>query len=100
MAVPRPGSDNVRNIDRRQKLSNYGSWRKVYDDAGTIRARYGCTGELVLRSPKDHDLVFITHNFPTVEQAEAFAADPELHSAMANAGVIGDPGIEIFEDFA
>jgi hypothetical protein len=35
-----------------------------------------------------------------VEQAEAFAADPELHPAMAQAGVIGDPGIEIFEDIA
>jgi hypothetical protein len=52
----------------------------------------------VLRSPKDHNLVFITHQFPTVEQAEAFAADPELHAAMAHAGVVGDPGIEVFED--
>jgi hypothetical protein len=84
----------------RQKVSEYEAWRKVYNDADTIRARHGCTGESVLRSPKDHNLVFITHNFPTVEQAEAFAADPELHSAMAQAGVIGDPGIEIFEDIA
>jgi hypothetical protein len=72
----------------------------VYNDADTIRARYGCTGESVLRSPKDHNLVFITHQFPTLEQAEAFAADPELRSAMEHAGVIGDPGIEIFEDIA
>jgi hypothetical protein len=77
---------------------SYQTWRKVYDDADTIRARHGCTGASVLRSPKAHDLVFITHHFPTVEQAEAFAADPKLHSAMAQAGVIGDPGIEIFED--
>jgi hypothetical protein len=82
----------------RQKVSEYEVWRKVYNDAGTIRARHGCTGESVLRSPKDHNLVFITHQFPTVEQAEGFAADSELHSAMANAGVVGDPGIEVFED--
>jgi hypothetical protein len=84
----------------RQKVSDYVPWRKVYDEADTIRVRHGCTGESVLRSPKDHDLVFITHQFPTVEQAEAFAADPELHSVMSRAGVIGDPGIEIFEDLA
>ncbi len=48
--------------------------------------------------PKDHNLVFITHQFPTVEQAEAFTADPDLHSAMACGGVVGDPGIELFED--
>ena len=42
--------------------------------------------------------MFITHQFPTVERAEAFTADPDLHSAMACAGVVGDPGIELFED--
>jgi hypothetical protein len=82
----------------RQKVSEYEAWRKVYNDAATIRDRHGCTGESVLRSAKDHNLVFITHQFPTVKQAEAFAADPELHAAMAHAGVVGDPGIEVFED--
>ena len=72
----------------------------MYNDADTIRARHGCTSESVLRSPKDHDLLFITHQFPTVEQAEAFTADPELHSAMASAGLVGDPGIELFEEIA
>jgi hypothetical protein len=75
----------------RQKVSDYEPWRKLYNDAEPIRARHGCTGESVLRSPKDHDLVFVTHHFPTVEQTEAFAADPELHVAMARAGVIGIP---------
>ena len=84
----------------RQNVSEYDAWRKVYNDAATIRDRHGCTCESVLRSPKDHNLVFITHQFPTVEQAEAFAADPDLHSAMAHAGVVGDPGIEVFEDIA
>jgi hypothetical protein len=84
----------------RQKVSEYEPWRKVYNDADTIRARHGCTGDSVLRSPKDHDLVFITHQFPTLGQAEAFAADTELHSAMAHAGVIGGPRIEIFEEIA
>ncbi len=82
----------------RQNVSEYNAWRKAYNEADTIRARHGCTGESVLRSPKDYNLVFITHQFPTVEQAEAFTADPELHSAMARAGVVGDPGIELFED--
>jgi hypothetical protein len=82
----------------RQNVSDYETWRKGYDDAASIRDRHGCTGESVLRSPQDHNRVFITHQFPTVEQAEAFAADPDLRSAMANAGVVGDPGVEIFED--
>ncbi len=82
----------------RQNVSNYEAWREAYDAADTIRARHGCTDESVLRSPKDHNFVFITHRFPTLDQAEAFTADPELHSAMTRAGVVGDPGIELFED--
>jgi hypothetical protein len=85
-------------LTARQNLSEYEPWRKVYNEADTIRARHGCTGETVLCSPNNHNLVFITHHFPTVAQAEAFAAGPDLRAAMAHAGVIGDPGIEIFED--
>ena len=84
----------------RQQVSEYETWRNGYNEAAAIRDRHGCTSESVLRSPKDHNLVFITHQFPTVEQAEAFVADPELRSAMENAGVVGDPGIEIFEEIA
>jgi hypothetical protein len=82
----------------RQDVSDYEAWRKGYDEAASIRERHGCTGESVLRSPADHNRVFITHQFPTLQQAEAFIADSDLHAAMANAGVVGDPGIEIFED--
>jgi hypothetical protein len=42
--------------------------------------------------------VFITHQFPTLQQAEAFIVDLDLHVAMAKAGVVEDPGIEIFEE--
>ncbi len=41
-------------------------------------------------------MVFVTHQFPTLEQAEAFSADPELHAAMARAGV--GHRREFFED--
>jgi hypothetical protein len=30
----------------RQKVSDYEAWRKVYDDAGTIRGRHGCTEDI------------------------------------------------------
>ncbi len=42
--------------------------------------------------------MFITHQSRRRQQAEAFTGDLELHSAMARAGVVGDPGIELFED--
>jgi hypothetical protein len=35
------------------------------------------------------------HWFPSVDEAQAFAADPDPKEAMAKAGVSGPPRIEI-----
>jgi hypothetical protein len=41
--------------------------------------------------------VLVIHEFATVQQAEAFASDPALKSAMHQGGVTSPPRIEIFE---
>jgi hypothetical protein len=41
--------------------------------------------------------VVALHEFPTVEQAQAFSGDPALKDAMGRGGVTGNPRIEIFE---
>ena len=51
----------------------------------------------MLRLPADPNDVLVLHEFPTVEQAEAFAANPDLKAAMEASGVLGPPRIEIFE---
>ena len=43
--------------------------------------------------------MFITHDFASAEDANAFVADPEFAAAMKNAGVTSAPRIEIFEVF-
>jgi hypothetical protein len=86
-------------LTARQQVGDYATWRPVYDSADSIRAKHGCTAQNVLRLPSDHNVVFITHDFPTIEQAQAFADDPDLHAAMQKAGVVGAPNLEIFESF-
>ena len=81
----------------RHSVSDYRAWRAVYDEVGTIRSQHGCLAEQVFRSPEDANDLFITHEFPTVEQARAFTQDPSLAAAMQRAGVISPPRIEIFE---
>jgi quinol monooxygenase YgiN len=81
----------------RHSVADYAIWRKAYDDAEPIRARHGCTGHRVLRLPEDHNDLFITHEFASIEGAKAFAADPEFAAAMQQAGVTSAPRIEIFE---
>jgi len=51
-----------------------------------------------MRLPEDGNDLFITHEFPTAEQAGNYARDPELRAGMQSAGVEGAPRIEIFTD--
>ncbi len=81
----------------RHTVADYAAWRTGYDEAETIRKEHGCTAEHVFRTPGDPNDVFVTHDFPTVEDAQAFADDPALQSAMQRAGVTAAPRIEIYE---
>ena len=81
----------------RHIVADYASWLVAYKEAETIRDRHGCTAEQVYRLPADGNDVFVTHDFPTVAQADAFAADADLRAAMERGGVSSAPRIEIFE---
>ena len=80
----------------RHTVNDYATWRPVYDELDALRAQHGCTGQQVLASPDNANDLFITHDFPSVEQANAFAHDPALREGMERAGVAGPPRIEIF----
>ncbi len=71
---------------------------KVYDDLEPLRTQHGCTAQRVMRLPDDGNDLFLTHEFPTAEQAGSFAHDPALRTGMEAAGVEGAPQIEIFTD--
>jgi quinol monooxygenase YgiN len=82
----------------RHSVADFDTFKGVYDTAATLRAQHGCTGDAVMHAPGDRGDILVTHAFPTVAQAEAFAADPALQAAMQQAGVTGPPRIEIFVD--
>ncbi|RTL67949.1 MAG: cyclase [Pseudonocardiaceae bacterium] len=79
-------------------VGDYGSWRPVYDDADPLRTQHGCTAKRVLRTADDPNTLLVLHEFPSVTQAEAFANDPDLKTAMQKAGVTGPPRIEIYDE--
>lgn len=82
----------------RHQVADYAAWRVVYDELEGLRQQHNCTAKTVSHAPNDANDVFITHSFPSVAQAEAFASDPALKAGMARAGVSGAPRIEIFAD--
>lgn len=77
----------------RHHVTDYDAWRRVYDDLAPTQKRMGVVAEAVYRAADDPDDVTITHEFGTLEAAQAFAASNELHDAMVSAGVQGAPTI-------
>ncbi|MGE0228653.1 MAG: antibiotic biosynthesis monooxygenase [Dehalococcoidia bacterium] len=77
----------------RHQVQDYAAWRKVYDEFGPTQARLGVTGHAVYRAADNPNDITVTHEFASLEAAQAFAASPELHGAMAGAGVAGEPSI-------
>ena len=82
----------------RHQVRDYAAWRKAYDEAEPLRAQHGCIAQRVMRIPEDGNDLFVTHDFPTAEQAESFAHDPAVRETMGQAGVEGAPRVEIFTD--
>jgi hypothetical protein len=82
----------------RHNVRDYAAWRKVYDELEPLRTQHGCIAQRVMRLPDDGNDLFITHDFPSAEQAGGFANDPAVRAGMERAGVEGAPRIEIFTD--
>ena len=82
----------------RHKVSDYGNWKRVYDEFASVRRENGVTGASVHRDANDADFIIVTHQFRDMNAAKAFADSEELKSAMANAGVSGPPEIWFGED--
>ena len=55
----------------------------------------GLTAESVYRAADDPNDVTVTHEFASLEAAQAFGASDALHAAMGSAGVVGAPAVWI-----
>ena len=77
------------------RVRDYALWKEAFDEHEPVRRRYGQL-EHRLYHPLDDPLQLVVHSdFPTVESAEAFGADPGLRDTMARAGVEGEPGLNL-----
>ena len=82
----------------RHRVEDYSAWRAIFDKHGDTRRQHGETSAAVLRGAENpNDILVLTH-WPAVTNAQAFLGDPSMKQAMANAGVIGAPQIEIYEE--
>ena len=77
----------------RHQAADYAAWRRVYDAFKPKARALGVQADAVYQAADDPNEITVTHDFETLETAQAFAASPELRSAMHDAGVVGAPTI-------
>ena len=77
----------------RHEVTDYAPWRKRYAGFGATQKKLGVQAQAVYQSTDNPNDVTATHDFASVEKAKAFAASPELKSAMEGAGVKSAPQI-------
>ncbi len=77
----------------RHTVADYTAWRRVFDAFAPSLVAMGVTGEAVYQAADNPNDVTVTHDFATVEAAQAFAASAELRTAMHDAGVASAPTV-------
>jgi hypothetical protein len=77
----------------RLEVVQFSEWVKTYDGFAPARKAAGITESTLWQSADDPNDVTIINEFPTLEQARAFAASGELRDAMRNSGLKGPPQV-------
>jgi len=82
----------------RHPVNDWDVWKAAFDsypptDHGALFAR-------VNRLVDDPNVVVVVSGFETLEVAKAFLDSPGLKEKMIEAGVAGEPRIEIYEEVA
>jgi hypothetical protein len=77
----------------RLEVVQFSEWVKAYDGLAPARKAAGITQSTVWQSADDPNDVTIINDFPSLEQARAFAASGDLRDAMRNAALKGPPQV-------
>ena len=77
----------------RHQVADYAAWRRVYDALEPVQKAGGVTAEEVYQAVGDPNDLTVTHDFATLEAAQAFMGSAELQAAMHDAGVVGAPTV-------
>ncbi|RFB88494.1 cyclase [Rhizobium leguminosarum bv. trifolii] len=75
----------------RHEVSDYAAWRKIYDAFHQVQKANGVTAEAVYRATDNPNDITVTHEFATLEAAQAFSKLEELKAAMRKGGALGTP---------
>ena len=79
------------------KIAEYPKWRAAFDAMDPVRRQFGQTGYSVFRSASDPLELTIHTQWPSLEQARAYALSPDLKNSMQKFGVVSQPEVAFLE---
>jgi hypothetical protein len=77
-------------------VHDYRAWRARYDALDEIECDWGVLSSTVYRLDDAPNTVLVLRQFATVAQAHGFLTSRQIRAAMQDAGVDGEPRIEIY----
>jgi hypothetical protein len=81
----------------RHTVSDFDTWKPVFDGHAGVRAGHGATSTRVLH---DGNTVLVLIDFPDAASVQSFMADPSLAEAMSKGGVVGAPDVSVLVEAA
>lgn len=84
----------------RHTVEDYDAWKSVFDSVSDLREQNGERSYQILRNGNGSNELILLFEWDSLENAERYAASPELREAMERAGVIGKPEILFLEELA
>jgi quinol monooxygenase YgiN len=84
----------------RHTVKDYDAWKSVFDSVSGLRQQNGERSYQILRQGNGSGELILLFEWDSLENAQRYAASPELKEAMERAGVIGKPEILFLEEAA
>lgn len=80
------------------KVSDFTTWKPVFDSAFTFRHSFGEESYKIFRSVTDPNDVTLLLSFATAAAAQKFVDSDALRSRMKEGGVIGEPNVQVLSE--
>jgi quinol monooxygenase YgiN len=80
------------------RVADYSTWRTAYESFEGVQKELGVIEEQVFQAKGDPKSVLVLHRFASMSDAEKCMQSPKLREAMTEAGVVGQPRIEFYEE--
>jgi quinol monooxygenase YgiN len=78
-------------------VHDYDAWKPVFDEHESVRRAHGEAEHRLYRFRDAPNSVVVHNDFPSLDQAQGFMADPSLPEAMERAGVAAAPNLSFLE---